>query len=69
MCKINFSLKKCSTTKISKHLQTMFYMHYAGDHRIAFVNKHLVGFLNIQPAKLSEISFWACQVLFLNLIK
>ena len=29
--------------------------------RIAFVNKHIVGFAAIQPPELREICFWAIQ--------
>ncbi|KAI1729962.1 hypothetical protein Ddc_02635 [Ditylenchus destructor] len=58
-----YRLQRCASAKLGKRLEVMFYMHCTDD-RVAFVNKHLIGFVDIHPPSLRAICYWRLQRIF-----
>nr|CAD2145027.1 unnamed protein product [Meloidogyne enterolobii]CAD2202318.1 unnamed protein product [Meloidogyne enterolobii] len=55
-----YRLENCGCISLDKRLETLCFLS-CSKLKIAFVNKHIVGFVAIQPPELREICFWAIQ--------
>ncbi|KAI3415884.1 hypothetical protein GPALN_005449 [Globodera pallida] len=56
----SYNLEHCSCASLAKPLETLCFVHCANG-RLAFLNKHLVGFVFTQPPSLRELCFWTIQ--------